>query len=127
MGINKLSHWKNNIAIYKYDWSDFMPNLICNVSTCGHNKSNLCCKEGIVVGGENAFTSDKTCCESFTEKTKDFLNSTEEPKASMNVSCEAKSCTYNELGMCGAEAISIAGGPVSSSAKTECNSFVPKF
>lgn len=104
-----------------------MPSLVCNVSTCGHNKSNLCCKEGIQVGGENAFTSEATCCESFTEKTKDFLNSTETPQASMSVICEAENCVYNKIRMCNAESISIAGGPVSSAGKTECNSFVPKF
>ena len=91
-----------------------MPNLMCNVTTCGHNKHNLCCKDGIQVGGSEAFVSETTCCESFIEKTKEFLNSTEEPKAAMPVNCEAVNCVYNELGMCGADSISIAGGPVSS-------------
>ena len=54
-----------------------MPNLMCNVTTCGHNKHNLCCKDGIQVGGSQAFVSETTCCESFIEKTKEFLNSTE--------------------------------------------------
>ena len=109
------------------DRSDFMPNLMCNVTTCGHNKHNLCCKDGIQVGGSEAFVSETTCCESFIEKTKEFLNSTEEPKAAMPVNSEAVNCVYNELGMCGANSISIAGGPVSSVSKTECNTFVPKF
>ena len=76
-----------------------MPNLMCNVNTCGHNKHNLCCKDGIQVGGSEAFVSETTCCESFIEKTKEFLNSTEEPKAAMPVNCEAVNCVYNELGM----------------------------
>ena len=37
------------------DRSDFMPNLMCNVTTCGHNKNSLCCKDGIQVGGSQAF------------------------------------------------------------------------
>ena len=54
------------------DRSDFMPNLMCNVTTCGHNKHNLCCKDGIQVGGSEAFVSETTCCESFIEKTKEL-------------------------------------------------------
>lgn len=103
-----------------------MPSLVCNVGTCGHNKENLCCLEGIQVGGERAFTSEYTSCESFTEKTKEFLNSTETPKYSLDIKCEAENCAYNELGMCGADSVAIAGGPVSSSAKTECNTFISK-
>ena len=74
---------------------------------------------------EDSATSGKDSDE--FKKTKEFLNSTEEPKAAMPVNCEAVNCVYNELGMCGANSISIAGGPVSSVSKTECNTFVPKF
>lgn len=103
-----------------------MPSLVCNVSTCGYNKQHLCCLNGIQVGGEDAFTSEYTCCDSYVEKTKEFLNVTEQPNHCLDVKCEAKNCAYNELGMCAAQAIAIAGGPVSSSAKTECNTFIPK-
>ena len=40
--------------------SDFMPNLMCNVTTCGHNMQILCCKDGIQVGGSQAYTSETT-------------------------------------------------------------------
>lgn len=104
-----------------------MPNLICNVTTCEHNRADLCTKEGIKVGGLDAVTSEYTKCESFYEKSEAFLNSDDAPNPSMDIRCEADNCVYNQLGMCGAELVSIAGGPVSSAAKTECNTFVPKF
>lgn len=104
-----------------------MPSLMCNVTTCQHNRSDLCCKNGIKVGGQDAGASEYTKCESFYEKSEAFLNSNESPNPSMDVRCEAENCVYNQTGLCGAEIVSIAGGPVSSAAKTECSTFVPKY
>lgn len=103
-----------------------MPDLLCNVTTCEHNKSDLCCKQGIKVGGEEANTSEYTKCESFYEKSEAFLNNVQSPNPRMDIRCEAANCVYNEIGMCGADMVSIAGGPVSSAAKTECNTFIPR-
>ena len=104
-----------------------MPDLMCNVSTCEYNKSHLCCKNGITIGGDEAYTSEYTNCKSYEEKSGAFLNTVQSPNPSMDVACEASSCAYNEQWMCKAEVVSVSGGPVSSSAKTECATFVPKY
>ena len=54
-----------------------MTNLICSVYSCVHNNSNLCCKEGITIGGSQATSSAATCCDSFEEKTGAFTNAHE--------------------------------------------------
>lgn len=103
-----------------------MTNLICNVNSCVHNQCNLCCKEGIQVGGQGATSSVATCCESYEEKNGSFTNSAESPKYSLNIACDATTCTYNNCHMCEAEAINI-NSPTSSSSETECASFVAKL
>ncbi|WP_343009070.1 DUF1540 domain-containing protein [Clostridium celatum] len=104
-----------------------MTNLICNVHNCTHNSSNMCCKDGIQVGGKSAVSSVNTCCESFEEKTGAFTNSIESPKFSLNITCEAENCTYNKCKMCEAEDISIEGGAATSQTGTECASFVSRL
>ena len=104
-----------------------MPKLVCNVSNCGHNKSNLCCNEGIQVGGQQALSSSATCCDSFVEKSGAFTNDFESAKASLSISCEAHNCTYNQIGACAAEAVSISGVSASVADQTQCNSFAPKM
>lgn len=104
-----------------------MPNLMCNVSKCEYNESNACCREGIQVAGYEALSSSATACDSFSEKSGSFTNSYQSPNASLDVSCKARNCTFNESGYCDAETISIAGHSATSVADTECSSFVPKF
>lgn len=103
-----------------------MTNLTCNVSTCTHNASNLCCKEGIQVEGQKAFTSSATCCDSFEERSGAFTNSYQNPHSSLDISCDANNCTYNSVGKCAAEAIQIAGAMADCTSETQCSSFVPK-
>lgn len=104
-----------------------MTNLICSVYSCVHNNSNLCCKEGITIGGSQATSSAATCCDSFEEKTGAFTNAHKSPQVKLNVQCEACNCTYNENRYCAAEDIHVAGMNACSCSETECNSFVPKL
>ena len=52
--------------------SDFMQNLMCNVTTCGHNKHNLCCKDGIQVGGSQAFVRKLHVVKALLKKQRNF-------------------------------------------------------
>ncbi|MFA9375408.1 MAG: DUF1540 domain-containing protein [Lachnotalea sp.] len=101
-----------------------MPLLDCNVSDCLYNDSNLCCQNDIKVAGEQAHSSDCTCCDSFHEKKQDsFSNSVGEPSRPTSVSCEADNCSYNENKLCLANQIGISGNNAHAPEQTQCATF----
>lgn len=98
--------------------------LDCNVNNCLYNDSNLCCKNNIEVAGDQACSSDCTCCDSFHERQKDsFSNSVGEPTRPTNVSCEAEKCVYNENHLCSADQIGISGNNAHATEETQCATF----
>ena len=104
-----------------------MPKLSCDVTTCGYNTQNLCSKQGITIGGQQAVSYSATECESFTESSGAFTSSSASASLNSSISCEASNCSYNEAGMCGAEVVSVGGGLASSASETKCATFVPKL
>lgn len=101
--------------------------LDCNVNNCLYNDSNLCCKNNIEVAGDEARSSDCTCCDSFHERQKDsFSNSVGEPSRPTNVSCEAEKCVYNENLLCAADQIGIMGTHAHATEETQCATFKPR-
>lgn len=107
-----------------------MTNLECNVSSCCHNDKNVskCSLSSIHVQGTNASTASDTCCGSYFEDTTDavrnsFSNSSVSPKASLNVSCDAKDCIYNEASACNAPHIDISGVCATDAKETVCTTF----
>lgn len=105
-----------------------MVNLECNVKNCMHNENNCCCKDTISVDGHCACSKDETCCKSFDERhMESFTNSTEHPKHSLDVMCEATNCVYNTEKVCHANHISISGINASTMDQTKCASFEMKY
>lgn len=101
--------------------------LDCSVNNCLYNDSNLCCKNSIEVAGEEACSSDCTCCGSFHERQKDsFSNSVGEPSRPTNITCEATKCIYNENTICSAGEIGISGGNAHATEQTQCSTFRPR-
>ncbi len=101
-----------------------MTKLGCSVTTCLHNADLLCCKKEIEVEGQDAKTSDCTCCGSFHEKSGDsFKDSSESPNTHLDVKCEAVNCIYNTDRFCQAENIGIAGNGATQAKQTECATF----
>ncbi|OYO63686.1 uncharacterized protein DUF1540 [Lachnotalea glycerini] len=104
-----------------------MPLLDCNVVECQHNDSNLCSKSNICVGGEQACSSDCTCCDSFQEKRLDsYSSSTGEASRPTSVTCEATNCAYNEKQLCAANQIGINGHNANAAEQTQCATFKPR-
>jgi hypothetical protein len=104
-----------------------MPLLDCNVVDCVYNDSKLCSKNNILVGGEQANSSDLTCCDSFAEKNRDnYTSSVGEGSRPTSVTCEATKCFYNEHNLCTANQIGISGYNAHAAEQTECATFNPK-
>lgn len=104
-----------------------MPLLDCSVNNCQHNDSNLCNKNNIIVSGDQACSSDCTCCGSFQERRMDsYSSSTGEASRPTSVSCEATNCTYNDNNLCVANQIGINGYNANASEQTQCSTFKPK-
>lgn len=86
-----------------------------------------CSKGDIKVGGEEANTSEETCCASFKERTSESAKSSMgTPSLKIDVACEACECSYNKDYICDAEKIDIAGVTAHDCEQTECNTFINK-
>ncbi|WP_099468832.1 DUF1540 domain-containing protein [Konateibacter massiliensis] len=101
--------------------------LDCNVTDCHYNDSKLCSRNNIVVGGEEACSSDCTCCDSFMLRSTDsFSNQTGEATRPTSVTCEAIHCVYNESNLCVADQIGINGHGANAAEQTQCATFKPR-
>lgn len=103
-----------------------MPRLNCTVCDCTHNKDNLCCLDSIKVGNSNAVKGCETECDSFTQKddlVKKLVSSVEQPVDCLAIQCDACECVYNENKSCTADNVCICGSSCCSCADTQCNTF----
>lgn len=101
-----------------------MPILDCSVNSCTYNKEDFCCRGNINVAGNDAQTSETTCCSSFSEKREgSFSNCNQECTPTMNILCEAQNCVFNNSQSCSADHIGISGGAAHEMNQTECSSF----
>jgi len=102
-------------------------NLQCSVMNCASNKDNFCCRPSIQVNGPCACGSEQTSCSSFSDATSSAENSTgyAMPNTSLEISCDAANCAYNQEDKCGADQISVSpeGENPDTASKTECSSF----
>lgn len=99
-----------------------MPKLNCGVGNCANNADDCCCLANIGVAGNQAQTSDQTCCSNFSEKT-GATNCATTPNPSLSVQCDACNCTHNSNRECCADSININGYGASNSMDTACSSF----
>ena len=99
-----------------------MTNLQCGVDTCANNAQGCCCLPGIDVGGAHACRCGDTCCRSFHPKSEGAQNSARHdvPNPNSHISCNAKTCAYNEGGLCSASQITVKGGGADQASQTEC-------
>lgn len=104
-----------------------MTNLECSVFNCANNKDNLCCRPDIHVNGPSACASEQTCCSSFVDATAGAQNSTgySFPNTSLQISCDARNCTFNQNERCSADHIRVSPEEQfpDTESKTECASF----
>ncbi len=101
-----------------------MTNLGCDVKTCVHNESKLCCLKEIEVSGKGALNSDMTCCSSFAKEKGAISNALHEtPERKTGIKCSVENCTYNHHCYCTADAVDITGAKASTSGQTECSTF----
>lgn len=88
-----------------------MTDLECSVNSCAYNCSNLCCRDGIKVGGREASKKTQTCCSSYEQKSSnDAYNSTVRNQVAApetQVDCDACNCVYNKTGRCEADGICV--------------------
>ena len=101
-----------------------MTKLDCNVTSCLHNADNCCCKQAIIVDGQDAKDKQETCCGSFDENRDGaFHNLFKTPETRLEVECDAVKCVYNEDRRCAAERIDIAGDGACECGQTRCATF----
>lgn len=101
-----------------------MTRLKCSVKTCVHNSDQCCCKGAITVDGYQASAAEDTCCASFDEnKGGMFTNLFKTPEDRLEVSCDARNCTYNDSCRCSAQAIDICGDGACQCSETKCRTF----
>lgn len=103
-----------------------MPALKCSATTCIYNKQELCSKGDIQVTGNTANTADQTSCGSFQERKGDSMSNSCVSGCgceTIQVSCDACKCMYNDDRKCSASQIGIAGSNASNSQQTMCGTF----
>lgn len=101
-----------------------MPLLSCTARTCIYNSDEYCSKGDIQVSGEDAKQPDETCCASFRERTEDSSSNAEGCGCkTIDVTCEACKCTFNDDERCAADKITINGASACHCKETRCGSF----
>lgn len=101
-----------------------MTKLDCLVTACVYNEEKSCCKDGIIVVGDDAANSGDTCCGSFRQRNGDRVkDSVLHPSKMTEVDCEATNCVYNKNCRCKAEHVGINGSSACDCRDTECATF----
>lgn len=120
-----------------------MNKLGCSAMDCVNNLNGLCSANVILVTGHDAGSSSETQCSTFAKKgfmnavasvgntnyvgeVKQIFSNNSQVLMSPEVKCEAKKCSYNERGLCGADNLVIFGPGAESSYGTACETFVER-
>lgn len=103
-----------------------MNSLSCSVDNCENNKSSYCCLTSIKVGGASAQSSAGTCCDSFTQKTNSFVNSTKDADPLTYIKCDVSDCSFNGQSVCNKDNVQINGMSACTCGETNCSSFQAK-
>lgn len=103
-----------------------MSKIICNVTNCSHNKSEICYANRINVSGGNAKDPGETCCASFLDSAhySTLTNNTNDHGYECSaIVCDVKSCSYNNNKSCYADGINVSGGRSNIYEETNCSTF----
>ncbi len=101
-----------------------MTELGCCVNDCTYNDENLCCRDDIKVGGDDAHKACCTCCTSFREEGETTArNSCCSPNHKLDVKCDAVNCRYNDSKICSADHIEVTHSSDTMHGETECSTF----
>ena len=102
-----------------------MSDLNCNAKNCRYNCGGLCGLDSIEIYGDDAKTSDGTCCGNFTSDDSDFygFSASLDPRGETSIDCEACKCEHNEDGCCCLDNVSIDGDQAACCGDTCCKSF----
>lgn len=104
-----------------------MTRLKCDVTSCASNANGGCMRNGITVGGDCASGACETRCCSFSldhsGSMKNACGVPAEAHHHMPISCNAKTCMYNNAGCCTATEVHVGGSGAYAEAQTCCNTF----
>ena len=102
-----------------------MPKLVCSVENCAYNAEHLCALNEIQVGGQNATSTEATCCDSFRQEGESVSNCVNGSCASKEteIDCEATNCVHNDNCKCHADSIDVCGCGAKHAKGTECATF----
>lgn len=106
-----------------------MPKIVCDVTKCSHNKSNICYANRINIAGGNAENSEQTNCASFLDKNhySTLTNNTNYDSDECNaIVCNVHSCSYNHNKCCYADSIQVTGDGANLYEETSCHTFKPE-
>ncbi|SFB43113.1 DUF1540 domain-containing protein [Clostridium frigidicarnis] len=105
-----------------------MNSIICGVSNCSHNKSNVCYSNRVNIGGEGSNNSCDTCCGSFLDEKNygSLTNNTNGDSQCDCLVCKVESCTHNSNCLCALNSIEVAGNGARLYSETNCASFSSK-
>ncbi len=104
-----------------------MIDLHCSVEGCANNRSELCCRPDIMVGGPDSRCSAQTYCANFLDESRgapaDAVDS-ESPNPALDIHCEVAGCVFNDDRACHARHVDIRTTRVNGGqTKTECATF----
>ena len=102
-----------------------MTNLQCSVMSCANNAQGCCCLPGIQVSGDHACDCGDTCCSSFQTKSSAMQNAVQynQPNQTLEISCSAGTCQYNDHGGCTAHQVQVDGHDACQCYQTQCSTF----
>lgn len=102
-----------------------MNKIICDVTTCSHNKDEMCCANRVNIGGKSACNDMSTCCGSYLNSLlySDLTDAKSESGNCDCLVCYSKTCKHNENCICNLEAINVSGSEAAIYTETCCSSF----
>lgn len=103
-----------------------MPNVVCSVDSCCHNKTGVCFSTSLCISGRGATDSVGTNCGSYLNASSysNIANLVSDSRPADYITCSADNCVHNYNGNCQADSINVTtNSTLNYSTDTECASF----
>lgn len=102
-----------------------MSRINCEVTSCSHNKSQVCYANCVDIVGASAKAEKGTCCGSFLSKTvySELTNNVLSAGSCDCLKCSVETCVYNKNYLCSLDSIQVSGENAEYYTHTGCASF----
>ncbi len=106
-----------------------MPDVICSVNSCCHNKTGICYSTSLCISGIGNDHSISASCGSYlnAEAYSNIANLVSDSSPARYVSCSAVNCKHNYNGNCQNDVINvITNTTINYATDAQCQSFSPR-